>query len=144
MARFARIDSQICANCLILANRFRAPELNPFFCESCFGGRKIANHRFWGDSFESLLKTFRFRWLGGKFSNHLCQEYHKSWKVEDRGGCCRKLEFSWKPNPKVQKNADYPSLIKGQKQFEIESYTLRVLGVCPGLYQCKKGSSHSR
>ena len=47
MARFARIDSQIRANRLILANRFRVPELNPFFCElSGFGGLKIANRRF--------------------------------------------------------------------------------------------------
>ena len=27
-------------------NRFRVPELNPFFCESRFGGLKIANRRF--------------------------------------------------------------------------------------------------
>ena len=33
MARFARIDSQIRANRLILANRFRVPELNPFFAK---------------------------------------------------------------------------------------------------------------
>ena len=46
MAPFARIDSQIRANFLILANRFRVPELNPFFCESHFGGQKIANRRF--------------------------------------------------------------------------------------------------
>ena len=46
MARFARIDSQIRANRLILANRFRVPELNPFFCESRFGGLIIANLRF--------------------------------------------------------------------------------------------------
>ena len=37
---------QIRANRLILANRFRVPELNPFFCESLFGGLKIANRRF--------------------------------------------------------------------------------------------------
>ena len=29
--RFARIDPQVHANRLILANRFRVPELNPFF-----------------------------------------------------------------------------------------------------------------
>ena len=46
MARFARIDSQIRANRLILANRFGVPELTPIFCESCFGGLKIANRRF--------------------------------------------------------------------------------------------------
>ena len=46
MARFARIDSQIRANRLILANRFRVPELNPFLGESRFGGPKIANRRF--------------------------------------------------------------------------------------------------
>ena len=46
MARFARIDSQIRANRLILANHFRVPELNPFFCESRFRGAKIANRRF--------------------------------------------------------------------------------------------------
>ena len=33
MARFAPIDSQIRANHPILANRFRVPELNPFFSE---------------------------------------------------------------------------------------------------------------
>ena len=38
MARFARIDLQIRANRLILANRFRVPELNPLL--------KIANRRF--------------------------------------------------------------------------------------------------
>ena len=43
MAQFTRIDSQIRADWLILANRFRVPELNPFFCESRFGGLKIAN-----------------------------------------------------------------------------------------------------
>ena len=46
MARFARIDSQIRANRLILANWFRVPELNPFLCESRFGGLKIENRRF--------------------------------------------------------------------------------------------------
>ena len=30
-------------NRLILANRLRVPELNPFFCESRFGGLEIAN-----------------------------------------------------------------------------------------------------
>ena len=46
MARFARIDSQIRANRLILANRFRDPELNPFFANRASGGLKIANRRF--------------------------------------------------------------------------------------------------
>ena len=46
MARFAQTDSQIRANRLILANLFRVPELNPCFCESRFGGLKIANRRF--------------------------------------------------------------------------------------------------
>ena len=46
MARFARIDSQIRANRVILANRFRVPEPNPLFCESRFGGLKIANRKF--------------------------------------------------------------------------------------------------
>ena len=47
MARFAGIDLQIRANRLILADRFRVPEPNPpFFCESRFGGLKIANRRF--------------------------------------------------------------------------------------------------
>ena len=43
-----RIDSQIRAHRLILANRFRVPELQPLFCESLFGGLifKIANRRF--------------------------------------------------------------------------------------------------
>ena len=46
MARFARIDSQIRANCLILVNRFRVPErTEPLFCESS-RGLKIANLRF--------------------------------------------------------------------------------------------------
>ena len=38
MTRFARIDSQIRANRLILANRFRVPELNPFFANRASGG----------------------------------------------------------------------------------------------------------
>ena len=46
MARFARIDSQIRANRLILANRFRVPKLNPLFCESRFEGLKIVNRTF--------------------------------------------------------------------------------------------------
>ena len=50
MARFARLDLQIRANRLILANRFRVPELNPFFVNHASGGGggrlKIANHRF--------------------------------------------------------------------------------------------------
>ena len=54
MARFARIDSQIRANRLILANRFRIPELNPFFANRASGGLKIVNRRFWGHSRKSL------------------------------------------------------------------------------------------
>ena len=46
MARFARIALQIRANRLILANRFRVPELNPFFRKSRFGGLKNANRGF--------------------------------------------------------------------------------------------------
>ena len=38
MARFARIDSQIRANRLILAIRFRVPELNGFFANRTSGG----------------------------------------------------------------------------------------------------------
>ena len=45
MARFTRIDSQICTDCLILANRFGVPDPNPFFCESRFWEQKIANRR---------------------------------------------------------------------------------------------------
>ena len=45
MARFARIDSQIRANRMILANYVRVPELNPFFGESRLRGPKIANRR---------------------------------------------------------------------------------------------------
>ena len=36
MARLARIDSQLRAGRLIVANRFRVPELIPFLCESRF------------------------------------------------------------------------------------------------------------
>ena len=46
MARFARIDSQIRADRLILANRFRVPELNPFFANRASEGLKFANRRF--------------------------------------------------------------------------------------------------
>ena len=46
MVRFAQIDSQIRANGLILAHRFRVPELNPFFVNRASGGLKIANRRF--------------------------------------------------------------------------------------------------
>ena len=41
MARFSRIDSQIRANRMILANRLRVPELNPFFANRASGGRKL-------------------------------------------------------------------------------------------------------
>ena len=41
MARFASIDSQIRANRLILANRFRVAELNPFFANRASGGWKL-------------------------------------------------------------------------------------------------------
>ena len=40
MARFARIDSQIRANRLILAIRFRVPELSPFFANRFSWGKK--------------------------------------------------------------------------------------------------------
>ena len=46
MVRFARIDAQILANRLIPVNRFRIPELNPFFANRASGGLKIANRRF--------------------------------------------------------------------------------------------------
>ena len=47
MARFARIDSQIRANRLILANHFRVPDLNPSCVNFVFGVRaKTANRRF--------------------------------------------------------------------------------------------------
>ena len=45
MARFARIDLQIRANRLFLANRFRVPELNPFSANRA-AGAKNANCRF--------------------------------------------------------------------------------------------------
>ena len=51
MARFARIDLQIRATRLILANRFRVAELNPFFCELRFG-----------DARESLARYEFFFW----------------------------------------------------------------------------------
>ena len=54
MARFARIDLQIRANRLILANRFRVAELNSL-CDSRFGGLRIAN-RMVRDSHESLAR----------------------------------------------------------------------------------------
>ena len=38
MARYARIDSRIRADRLILANRFRLPELNPFFANRAENG----------------------------------------------------------------------------------------------------------
>ena len=46
MARLERIDSQIRENRLILANRFRVPELNPFFPIRASRELKIANRRF--------------------------------------------------------------------------------------------------
>ena len=47
MARFARIDLQIRANCLILANHFRVPELNRFLLRIALrGAKKIASRRF--------------------------------------------------------------------------------------------------
>ena len=56
MARFARIDSQIRAHCLILANRFRVLELNSFLANRAFGRGGKANRRFCGDSRESLAR----------------------------------------------------------------------------------------
>ena len=46
MARFAQTDSEIRANRLILANRFRVPELNPFFANHASRGLKIAKISF--------------------------------------------------------------------------------------------------
>ena len=46
MARFARIDSQIRADRLILANRFTVAELNPFLANRASGGGvKLGNRR---------------------------------------------------------------------------------------------------
>ena len=46
MARSARIDSQIRANRLIHANRLRDSRNELPFCESRFGGLKVANRMF--------------------------------------------------------------------------------------------------
>ena len=47
MARFAQIDSQIRTSRLILASRFKVPELNPFFfANRASKGLKIVNRRF--------------------------------------------------------------------------------------------------
>ena len=59
MARFARIDSQIRANRLILANRFRAPELNPFFANCTSRGLRVANRRF--EAIRESLACSEFR-----------------------------------------------------------------------------------
>ena len=56
----ARIDSQIRTNRLILANRFRVPELNPFFA-------KIANRRF----ARSRVMKIAFSSANAKFSIHI-------------------------------------------------------------------------
>ena len=45
-ARFARIDLQIRANRLILANRLKGSRTEPLSCESRFGALTVANHRF--------------------------------------------------------------------------------------------------
>ena len=61
MARFTQIDSQIRANRLILANRFRVPELNPFF-----RGAKNCESQVWGRSCESLARYEKIninKWL---------------------------------------------------------------------------------
>ena len=47
MARFARIDSQIRANRLILANRFRVPELNPLLLRIALWGAKNCESQVW-------------------------------------------------------------------------------------------------
>ena len=52
MARFSRIDPQIRASRLILANRFRVPELNPFLRISA----KNCECQVWGDSHELLAR----------------------------------------------------------------------------------------
>ena len=41
MPRFKRLDSQIRANRLILADRFRVPELNPFFANCAWGAKEL-------------------------------------------------------------------------------------------------------
>ena len=56
MARLAQIDSQIRANRLILANRFRVPELNPFFLRIAPWGAKKCESQVWDDSRESLAR----------------------------------------------------------------------------------------
>ena len=55
MARVARIDSQIRANRLILANRFGVPELNPFFLRSALQGAKSCESQVCGDSRDLLV-----------------------------------------------------------------------------------------
>ena len=55
MARFARIDSQIRANRLVLANRFRLPELNPFL-RIALRGPLNCESQVSGDSRKSLAR----------------------------------------------------------------------------------------
>ena len=55
MTRFARIDSKIRAGRLILANRFRVPELNPFFANRASGGENCES-QVRGDSRGSLTR----------------------------------------------------------------------------------------
>ena len=56
MAWFARINSQIRANRLILANRFRVPELNPLFLRIALWGAKNCESQVWGDLRESRAR----------------------------------------------------------------------------------------
>ena len=67
MAQLARIDWQIRANCLILASRFRVPELNPFFANRASGGPKIAGLR----RFARIDRTF---WMRFFFSRANCPD----------------------------------------------------------------------
>ena len=58
MARFKRIDSQIRADRLTLANHFRLPELNPFFLRIALrGAKKNSNRRFEAIPRESLERS---------------------------------------------------------------------------------------
>ena len=81
MARFARIDSQIRANRLILANRFRVPEPNPFFCEYRFGGAKNCELQVWGNLRESLERYENGGFSANRPDSRCESPGHLRWKA---------------------------------------------------------------
>ena len=99
MARFARIDSQVRANRLILANRLGVPELNAFFANRASGAKKLriaVLRRFARimctvtslDFYDSLIGRHLVGiWIGGVWNGH----FPESEKYFSEAEFCRKI-----------------------------------------------------